>query len=241
MTGLELREIVKHYDAGELVRAVDGVSLRVAAGEIVALCGPSGSGKSTLLRMAAGIELPDRGAVLLDGRDLARLPERERTLLLRSEIGLIPQRDSLVDGYRALANAAVRLRAAGMSRTEAFELATAWLERLGLGGRAAHYPSQLSGGERQRVAIARALATEPRLILADEPTSHLDRRRSEAIIQLLASSAHERGAAVVIVTHDERVEALVDRVERLEDGRLGRERPPADGEPPLRAPAKHAP
>ncbi|MGN6188605.1 MAG: ABC transporter ATP-binding protein [Conexibacter sp.] len=220
MTGLELRDVVKHYDAGELVRAVDGVSLQVASGEVVALCGPSGSGKSTLLRIAAGIELPDGGAVLLDGRDLAGLSAHERTLLLRREIGLIPQRDSLVDGYRALANAAVRLRAAGMPRAEAHELATGWLKRLGLAARAAHYPSQLSGGERQRIAIARALATEPRLILADEPTSHLDRRRSEAIVRLLADSAHEHGAAVVIVTHDERVEAHVDRVERLEDGRL---------------------
>ena len=225
MTALALRAVVKHYDAGELVRAVDGVSLSVAGGEVVALCGPSGSGKSTLLRMAAGIELPDHGSVLLDGRDLGRLSVRERTLLLRREIGLIPQRDSLVDGYRALANAAVRLRASGMPRAEAFELAAEWLERMGLAGRATHYPSQLSGGERQRVAIARALATEPRLILADEPTSHLDRARGEAIVRLLADSARVHGAAVVIVTHDERIEALVDRVERLEDGVLVREAP----------------
>jgi ABC-type lipoprotein export system ATPase subunit len=238
MTGLELREVVKHYDAGELVRAVDGVSLRVESGEVVALCGPSGSGKSTLLRIAAGIELPDRGAVLLGDRDLTQLPVRDRTLLLRREIGLIPQRDSLVDGYRALANAAVRLRAAGMSRAEAFEVATAWLERMGLAGRAAHYPSQLSGGERQRIAIARALATEPQLLLADEPTSHLDRRRSEAIVRLLADSAHAHGAAVVIVTHDERVEALVDRVERLEDGVLVTDELPAVPAPTPAEPAR---
>ena len=234
MTGLQLREVVKHYDAGELVRAVDGVSLQVAGGEVVALCGPSGSGKSTLLRIAAGIELPDRGAVRLDDRDLASLSMRERTILLRREIGLIPQRDSLVDGYRALANAAVRLRAAGMSRADAHEIAAGWLERLGLAARATHYPSQLSGGERQRIAIARALSTEPRLILADEPTSHLDRRRGDAIVQLLAASAREYGAAVVIVTHDERVEGLVDRVERLEDGKLvleGLPRVPAAAEP----------
>jgi len=220
MTGLELREVVKHYDAGELVRAIDGVSLHVPGGEVIALCGPSGSGKSTLLRLAAGIELPDRGAVLLDGRDVGQLSVRERTLLLRREIGLIPQRDSLVDGYRALANVAVRLRASGMPRAEAHELANEWLERLGLTKRAMHYPGQLSGGERQRIAIARALATEPRLILADEPTSHLDRSRSETIVRLLADSARAYGATVVIVTHDERVEAFVDRVERLEDGRL---------------------
>jgi len=233
MTGLQLREVVKHYDAGELVRAVDGVSLQVAGGEVVALCGPSGSGKSTLLRIAAGIELPDRGAVLLDDRDLARLSVRESTILLRREIGLVPQRDSLVDGYRALANAAVRLRAGGMPRAEAYEVATGWLERLGIAGRATHYPSQLSGGERQRIAIARALSTEPRLILADEPTSHLDRRRGEAIVRLLAASAREHGAAVVIVTHDDRVEAMVDRVERLEDGKLV-----LDGAPSIAAAAE---
>jgi len=227
MTGLELRKVVKHYDAGELVRAVDRVSLRVARGEVVALCGPSGSGKSTLLRMAAGIELPDRGAVLLDGRDLGELSARERTLLLRSEIGLIPQRDSLIDGYRALANVAVRLRASGLPRAEAHERATGWLERMGLAGRATHYPSQLSGGERQRIAIARALTTEPQLILADEPTSHLDRRRGEAIVRLLADSAREHRAAVVIVTHDERIEALVDRVEQLDDGHLAHDELPA--------------
>lgn len=220
MTGLELRHVVKHYDAGELVRAVDGVSLRVEQGEVVALAGPSGSGKSTLLRLAAGIELPDAGSVLLDGRDLATLSQRERTLLLRSEIGLIPQRDSLVSGFRALANAAVRLRAGGMSRADAHETARAWLDRLGIGARATHYPGQLSGGERQRVAIARALATRPQLILADEPTSHLDRRRSEEVVRILSAAAHDDGAAVVIVTHDERIEGHVDRVVHVEDGRL---------------------
>ncbi|HEX5146606.1 MAG TPA: ABC transporter ATP-binding protein [Conexibacter sp.] len=227
MTGLELRDVVKHYEAQEPVRAVDGVTLRVAHGEVVALLGPSGSGKSTLLRMAAGVELPDEGEILLDGRDIARLSARERTLLLRREIGLIPQRDSLVDGYRALANVAVRLRASGVPRSEAHERATGWLERMGLAGRAAHYPGQLSGGERQRIAIARALATEPRLILADEPTSHLDRRRGEAVVRLLAASAHEHGAAVVLVTHDERVEAFVDRVEQIEDGRVAEREPAA--------------
>lgn len=232
MTVLELRHVVKHYDAGELVRAVDGVSLRVEQGEVVALSGPSGSGKSTLLRLAAGIEQPDAGSVLLDGRDLAALSQRERTLLLRREIGLIPQRDSLVPGFRALANAAVRLRASGIARADANETARAWLERLGIAARAAHYPGQLSGGERQRVAIARALATRPCLILADEPTSHLDRRRSEAVVRILSAAAHEGGAAVVIVTHDERIEAHVDRVEHLEDGRLM-----AAGE----LPAVHAP
>jgi lipoprotein-releasing system ATP-binding protein len=140
--------------------------------------------------------------------------------MLRSEIGWIPQRDSLVPELTALSNAALRLRVAGIARREARERAASWLDRLGLTHRVDHYPSQLSGGERQRVAIARALVSEPRLVLADEPTSHLDRRRGDEIVRVLVASAHDQGAAVLIVSHDERIEQVVDRVERIEDGRL---------------------
>jgi len=220
MNGLELHEVVKHYEQDELIRAVDGVSLTVAPGEAIALYGPSGSGKSTLLRMAAGIELPDSGEVAVAGQDLADLSPHERARLLRGTIGLIPQGDGLLSDRRVLANAALRLRADGVSRVEAHDRAMTWLTRLGVGDRTDHYPGQLSGGQRQRVAIARALVTEPRLVLADEPTGQLDRRRGEEVVRTLVSCAHERGASVVIVTHDERVEAFVDRVEHIEDGRL---------------------
>jgi len=220
MNGLELREVVKHYEQAEVIRAVDGVSLSVEPGEAVALYGPSGSGKSTLLRVAAGIELPDSGTATVAGRNLAELSARDRALLLRSTIGLIPQGDGLLSDRRVLSNAMVRLRAQGMPRAEAQERAMTWLTRLGVGDRADHYPGQLSGGQRQRVAIARALVTDPHLILADEPTGQLDRRRGEEVAEILASCAHERGACVVIVTHDERLEPFVDRVEQIEDGRL---------------------
>jgi putative ABC transport system ATP-binding protein len=220
MNGLELREVVKHYEQAEVIRAVDGVTLAVAPGEVVALYGPSGSGKSTLLRIAAGIELPDSGTATVAGQNLAELPTRDRARLLRSTIGLIPQGDGLLSDRRALANAAVRLRADGVPRAEAQERAMTWLMRLGVSERADHYPGQLSGGQRQRVAIARALVTDPHLVLADEPTGQLDRRRGEEVVQILASCAHERGACVVIVTHDERLEPFVDRVEHIEDGRL---------------------
>ncbi len=220
MNGLDIRGAVKQFDAGEIVRAVDGVSIRVAPGEAVLLAGPSGSGKSTLLRLAAGLELVDEGEVLVGGRELNTLSARERALLLRREIGWIPQRDSLVGELTALSNAALRLRADGVGRAVARERAGAWLDRLGLGERGHRYPSQLSGGERQRVAIVRALVSNPSLVLADEPTSHLDRRRGDEIVRLLVASAREDGAAVLIVSHDERIEPLMDRVERIEDGRL---------------------
>jgi ABC-type lipoprotein export system ATPase subunit len=220
MTALDVCGAVKEFDTGEGVRAVDGVSMHVASGEAVLLAGPSGSGKSTLLRLAAGLELADEGSVRVGGRDLSELSARERGLMLRCEIGWIPQRDSLVPELTALSNAALRLRVAGIARREARERAASWLDRLGLTHRVDHYPSQLSGGERQRVAIARALVSKPRLVLADEPTSHLDRHRGDEIVRVLVASAHDQGAAVLIVSHDERIEQVVDRVERIEDGRL---------------------
>lgn len=223
MNGLELRDVVKHYDRAELIRAVDGVTLTVNPGEAVALYGPSGSGKSTLLRLAAGIELPDAGSVTIAGQDLSTLSARDRSRLLRGPIGLIPQGDGLLPDRRVLANAAVRLRADGVSRADAHERAMDWLTRLGVGDRVDHYPGQISGGQRQRVSIARALATNPRVVLADEPTGQLDRRRGEDVVRLLTTCAHEQGACVVIVTHDERIEALVDRVEHIEDGKIARD------------------
>jgi putative ABC transport system ATP-binding protein len=196
------------------------VSLSVEPGEAIALYGPSGSGKSTLLRVAAGIEQPDSGTAIVAGRSLAELSARDRAVLLRGTIGLVPQGDGLLSDRRVLSNAMIRLRAQGMSRAEAQERAMTWLTRLGVGDRADDYPGQLSGGQRQRVAIARALVTDPHLILADEPTGQLDRRRGEEVVEILVSCAHERGACVVIVTHDERLESFVDRVEHIEDGRL---------------------
>ena len=126
----------------------------------------------------------------------------------------------LLSDRRVLANAALRLRASGVSRAEAHERAMTWLTRLGVGDRANHAPGQISGGQRQRVEIARALVTNPRLVLADEPTGQLDRKRGEEVVRILVNCAHEYGAAVVIVTHDERIESFVDRVEHIEDGRL---------------------
>lgn len=236
---LALEAVVKHYAAGdEVVRAADGVSLRVAAGEVVALYGPSGSGKSTLLQLAAALLAPDAGRVTFEGRDLARLTADEAADYRRDQVGFIMQEFHLMKGVSAAENASTKLLAASVRPTPARRRATEWLDRVGLAHRVSAPPEKLSGGERQRVAIARALINEPRLILADEPTGSLDSRRGEEILLLLREIAQERGAGVLLVTHDPRAAEVADRVERLSDGRLEGTEPGAgalrhapDGEP----------
>jgi putative ABC transport system ATP-binding protein len=220
MIGLELRNLVKHYPGSEPVRAVDGVSLHVAPGELVALYGPSGSGKTTLLLLAAGIVTPDAGHVLFDGQDLGTLSQTARALHQRHRVGIVYQQDHLVAGVPAIDNAAVKLLADRVGLAEARRKAIPWLERVGLGARLDHTPSQLSGGERQRIAIARALVNEPQLILADEPTGNLDSRRGADVLALLATICRERDVGVLLVTHDPRAAAIADRVLELRDGKL---------------------
>jgi putative ABC transport system ATP-binding protein len=217
---LELREVVKHYRAGELVRAVDRVSVRIDPGELVALYGPSGSGKSTLLLMAGAYLRPDAGTVLFDGQDVTDLATRERAIYQRREVGLVQQTFHLTPGASAVDNALVKLLADRVPLTEARKRVVPWLERVGLGARLEHTPAQLSGGEQQRVALARALVNEPRLILADEPTAFLDRQRGAEMVRLLSDIAHERSVAVLLVTHDPDAAAVADRVHTLSDGLL---------------------
>jgi putative ABC transport system ATP-binding protein len=219
---LELERVVKHYRAGdeEEVRAVDGVSLNVSAGEMVALQGPSGSGKTTLLLLIAGLLPADGGAIRFAGREIAALSEDQASEYLMREIGFIYQSAQLMPRTSVLENASLKLVLGGMGMREAKAQTTPWLERLGLADRLRHTPEELSGGERQRVAIARALAGDPRLILADEPTGNLDSARSVEIVELLHTIAGERGACVVLVTHDSDAAALADRRYRMRDGRL---------------------
>lgn len=218
---LEMEGVVRHYrSAGEEVRAVDGVSLRVHPGEMVALEGPSGSGKTTLLLLIAALLSPERGMVRYDGRDLATLSEREAASYLLHDVGFVFQGFHLMARTSAVENASVKLLLDGVSVREARARASVWLEHVGLGDRLQHTPEQLSGGERQRVAIARALAGEPRLILADEPTGSLDSARSREIVQLLHTIAREREAAVLLVTHDHDAASAADRRLHLRDGRL---------------------
>ncbi|MFI4990564.1 MAG: ABC transporter ATP-binding protein [Solirubrobacterales bacterium] len=222
MGALELEGVVKHYvGPGEEVRAIDGVSLRVEQGEMVALMGPSGSGKSTLLLLVAGLLAPDAGVVRVGGRDLWQLSENGRADYLQRDVGFIYQRFPLMPRVTAVENAAIKLIIGGRGMEEAQALAKPWLERVGLGDRLAHTPEQLSGGERQRVAIARALSAEPKIVLADEPTGNLDSSRSREILAVLRGVAHERGAIVLLVTHDIEAAEMADRTCALRDGRLG--------------------
>jgi len=218
---LELRDLVKHYPSvgGETVRAVDGVSLTVAPGETVALYGPSGSGKTTLLLMVAALLEPTSGAVLVNGRDVSSLSEREASRFRLSEMGFVRQSFDLLPGVSAIDNAVLKLLKS-MRWREAHREITPLLQRLGLGERLAHRAETLSMGERQRVMIARALSTEPRLLLADEPTGSLDTQRSREVLELLRELCRERDVAIVLVSHDPQAAGYADRVLALRDGRL---------------------
>jgi putative ABC transport system ATP-binding protein len=218
---LELEAVVMGYHgAGGEVRAVDGVSLRVGAGEMVAIQGPSGSGKTTLLLLIAGLLSPERGAIRFQGGDLSAFSEDQVSDYLMGDVGFIYQSYRLMPKVSTLENAALKLLLSGMGLHEAKQRVVPWLQRLGLGDRLEHTPEELSGGERARVAIARALAGNPKLILADEPTGNLDSARSIETVELLAGLAHEQGAAVVLVTHDADAAQLADRRYTLRDGRL---------------------
>ena len=212
---------MKHYPAigGESVRAVDGVSLAVAPGEMVALYGPSGSGKTTLLLMVATLLEPTSGAVLIGGRDVSSLSEREASHFRLSQLGFIRQNFDLLPGVSAIDNAVLKLLKTMRWREAQREIAPL-LDRLGLSQRLAHRAETLSMGERQRVMIARALSTHPRLLLADEPTGSLDTQRSREVLELLQGLCRERQVAVVLVSHDPMAADYADRVYGLRDGRL---------------------
>ncbi len=220
-SALALRDVVKHYPSGsETVRAVDGVTLEIEAGEFVALYGPSGSGKTTLLRLAAGLLTPDSGEVCFDDRDVARMSSRESASYRLRDVGFVFQSFHLMPATSALDNALIKLPVLGYTVREAREKATPWLQRVGLGDRLDHRPEQLSMGERQRIGIARALVGDPRLMLADEPTGNLDSARTREILTLLRDVCHERRIPTLLVTHDAEAISFVDRTLTLRDGRL---------------------
>ncbi len=220
MSALALRNVVKHYPSGgETVHAVDGVTLEIGAGELVAIYGPSGSGKTTLLLLAAGLMAPDSGSVLFGGNDVGAMSSRESARYRLRDVGFIFQSFHLMPGASALDNALIKLPVSGYTVREAREKTTPWLERVGLGDRLDHRPEQLSMGERQRVAIARALVGEPRLLLADEPTGNLDSARTREILALLRDVCHECCIPGVLVTHDSEATSFVDRMLTLRDGR----------------------
>jgi putative ABC transport system ATP-binding protein len=219
---LSFRCVEKTFLSGQsTIHALKNVSLDIAPGETVALVGPSGSGKSTLLSLGAGLELSDKGSVILDGIDLSSLSEDERSVLRNRAIGFVYQNFQLLPTFTALENVTLPLELLGGERYSTIQhRARAVLEEVGLSERFDHYPAQLSGGEQQRVAIARALITNPRLVLADEPTGNLDRSNAQIVLKLMRQLSSEHGAAVVLVTHDDEVAASMGRSVKLRDGEL---------------------
>jgi putative ABC transport system ATP-binding protein len=219
---LEVRGLVKHYPAGggEVVRALDGISLSIEPRELVALYGPSGSGKTTLLAIIAAMLKPDRGVVLVDGRDITQLSARDAARYRRLVLGYVSQSLDLMPGVPAIDNAALKLFDMRLGVREAHRRIVPLMERLGLGQRLHHRPEQLSAGERQRVLIARALATGPQLVLADEPTGNLDAQRSREVLTLLTEVCQEQNVAMLLVTHDPQAATYANRVHTLSDGQL---------------------
>jgi putative ABC transport system ATP-binding protein len=229
----ELRDVTKSYGRDEtVVRAVDGIDLRIGKGEFVVVAGPSGSGKSTLLQLLGALDRPSAGAIHFEGRDLAKLSDGELALLRLRTLGFIFQQFNLIPTLSARENVEIALAPAGLDAADRERRARELLERVGLAGRADHLPSQLSGGEQQRVAIARALANEPEVVLADEPTGNLDTKSGDSILGLLYSLWEEAGLTVVLITHDPAIAGTAPRVLRLADGRLVAEDiPSAEGTP----------
>jgi len=214
---LAIRNLTKEYRSGGGALAVlRNVSFDIAAGETVAIVGPSGSGKTTLLGLLAGLDTPTTGAVLLAGTDLATLDEDARARLRGERVGFVFQSFQLVPTLTALENVQVPLELRGVRDSDA--RATDLLERVGLGNRTHHFPTQLSGGEQQRVAIARAFVNRPRVLFADEPTGNLDGATGEKIVGLLEQLNREDGTTIVLVTHDPVLAKRLGRSIRLADG-----------------------
>lgn len=219
MSILEVRGLTKTYGEGEAkVQALRGINLSVARGEFVAVVGSSGSGKSTFLNLAGGLDVPDSGEVIVDGRNLQQLSERELTIFRRRKIGFVFQQYNLIPMLDARENILLPLRLDGRQGDE--EYLQELVHLLGLEEKMKALPGQLSGGQQQRVAIARALAAKPSLILADEPTGNLDSRTSQDVTGLLRVTGERFSQTIVMITHNEEIAQSADRILRIEDGRL---------------------
>ena len=219
MTILETKDLRKVYGSGETeVRALDGVNLTVEKGEFVAVVGTSGSGKSTLLHMLGGLDRPTGGTVTVDGRELSALKDEELTIFRRRKIGFVFQNYNLVPVLNVYENIVLPIQLDGRQPDQ--DYLNRIIETLGLGRKLQNLPNNLSGGQQQRVAIARALAAKPAILLADEPTGNLDSRTSQDVMSLLKVTGQKFGQTIVMITHNEEIAQMADRIVRIEDGRI---------------------
>ena len=219
MTVLETKDLKKYYGSGDTqVKALDGVDLTVENGEFVAIVGTSGSGKSTLLHMLGGLDRPTGGSVLVEGREIFALKDEELTIFRRRKIGFVFQSYNLVPVLSVYDNIVLPIQLDGGRVDEAY--VNQVIEALGLEQMLDRLPNQLSGGQQQRVAIARALATKPAILLADEPTGNLDSRTSQDVLSLMKTTGQKFAQTMVMITHNEEIAQLADRIVRIEDGRI---------------------
>ncbi len=217
---IEIRDLCKIYNPGEVeVRALDHVNLTINRGELVAIIGQSGSGKSTLMNQLCCLDVPTSGDYYLSGQNVAKLSDNELSDIRNREIGFIFQGFNLIPNLTAVENVEVPLIYRGIGKRERRQLAIASLEKVGLGHRLDHKPSQMSGGQQQRVAIARAIAAAPPLILADEPTGNLDSASSKEILEIL-KQLHASGRTVILITHDNEIAAQAKRIIHIRDGQI---------------------
>ena len=216
---LEVKDVFKHYGSGEnLVRAVDGISFSVGKGEFIAVVGTSGSGKTTLLNLIGGLDFLDQGEIWIEGQEISHFSQDELTVFRRRKIGFVFQNYNLVTVLNSYKNIIMPVRLDGNKPDGKYIKRITSV--LGIGNKLKAYPNQLSGGQQQRVAIARALAAKPALVLADEPTGNLDSRTSQEVMGLLKATSQELAQTVIMITHNEEIAQLADRIIHIEDGKI---------------------